>query len=80
MDIKALAQNLLNIVEKAAPLVGLGDELDAGKALVEAVKDTIEGVKADFASDDQEALQASLAELVARVNAHADSTISKLEG
>ena len=80
MDIKALAKNLLNIAEKAAPLVGLGEEVEAGKALIEAVRDTIAGVKEDFDNEDQAALQSSLDALVERVNAHANSTIDRLNG
>jgi hypothetical protein len=77
-DLKALAGNLLDIAEKAAPLVGLSNELAAGKALVEAITDTVEMVKGDMASDDQAALQTSLSALHAKVNAHADRTAESL--
>lgn len=78
MDIKQLANNLLAIAERAAPLVGLDDEFQAGKQLYEAVTQTINDVKHDLASDDQAALQVSLDALAVRVNAHANRTIKSL--
>ncbi len=79
INLKQLANNLLAIAERVAPLVGLDDEFQSGKQLFEAVKQTIDDVKHDLASDDQDALQASLDALVARVNAHADKTIKSLD-
>lgn len=78
MDFKALAQNLLKIAETAAPLVGLADEVKAGKALVEAITTTFDSVKGSLGSDDQVELQTSLDALTKRVNAHADRTINSL--
>jgi hypothetical protein len=78
MDMKKLANQILAIAEKAAPLVGLSDEVAAGKALVEAITDTVEMVKGDLASDDQAALQTSLAALHAKVDAHAARTAASL--
>ena len=78
MDLKKLAADLIRIAEAAAPMVGLGEELAAGKALVETVKNVIESRKADFDSEDQAALQTTLDALVAKVNAHADRTIDSL--
>lgn len=78
MNINQLANNLLAIAERAAPLVGLDDEFQSGKQLYEAVTQTINDVKHDLASDDQDALQVSLDALAARVNSHADKTIKSL--
>lgn len=78
MDWKALAQNLINIAETAAPLVGLADEVKAGKALVEALTTTFDSIKGNLASDDQAQLQTSLDALITKVNAHADKTIGSL--
>lgn len=80
MDLKKLAKDLASIAEAAAPLVGLSEELDAGKNLVATVKNVIESNKAAFASDDQVALQQSLDTLMARVNDHANRTIDRLNG
>ena len=79
INLKQLANNLLAIAERVAPLVGIAAEFQSGKQLFEAVKQTIHDVKHDLASDDQDALQASLDALVARVNAHADKTIKSLD-
>lgn len=79
IDMKQLANNLLAIAERAAPLVGLDDEFQSGKQLYEAVTQTINDVKHDLASDDQDALQVSLDALAARVNSHADRTIESLK-
>ena len=79
MDMKKLAKDLLSIVDAAAPLVGLSEEVEAGKNLVATVKNVIESTKASFDSDDQLALQNSLDALAARVNAHADRTIASLK-
>lgn len=78
MNMKKLAADLLRIAEAAAPVVGLGEELAAGKALVETITGIVEDRKADFDSDDQAALQTSLDALAAKVNAHADRTINSL--
>lgn len=80
MDMKKLAKDLLSIAEAAAPLVGLSEEVEAGRNLVATVKNVIESNKVAFASDDQAALQLSLDALVAKVNAHADRTIDRLKG
>ena len=78
MDMKKLAKDLLSIVDAAAPLVGLSEEVEAGKNLVATVKNVIESTKASLDSDDQLALQNSLDALVPRVDAHADRTIASL--
>lgn len=78
MDFKKLAGQLIKIAETAAPLVGMNDELQAGKALYEAITGAVDTVKGSMSSDDQNALQGSLDALQARVNAHADTTIAKL--
>lgn len=78
MDFKTLAQNLLKIAETAAPLVGLADEVKAGKALVDAISNTFDTVRGSLDNDDQAELQGTLEALKTRVNAHADKTIGSL--
>lgn len=80
MDFKKLAKDLLAIAEAAAPVVGLGEELAAGKALVETITNVIDTTKDNFESDDQVALQGALDKLAAKVNAHADRTSASLGG
>lgn len=78
MNMRKLAANLLSISEAAAPLIGLKDELDAGKSLVSAINNAYESTKLNFEETDQKALQSALEKLQAKVNAHADKTIAKL--
>lgn len=76
-DWKNIAKKLAIIAEKAAPLVGLDDELEAGKALVGAIKDAADAIGGD-AGETQAELQQRLDVLFDKVDAHASSTIGKL--
>lgn len=78
MNAKQLTADLLGIARAAAPLIGLGDELAAGEALVKAITDTVDNVKHTLDNDDQAALSIELDALCAKVNSHAERTIGSL--
>lgn len=80
MNITKIIADILDVAEKAAPLVGLGEELEAGKALVEAIGRLVDGVKDEAGPATQDALQARLDVLAERVNKHADDTATGLLG
>lgn len=80
IDLKQLANRLVDIAEKAAPLVGLDDELEAGVALYASISGAVREVRGALDGDDQAALQGALDKLASKVNHHANSTIGKLEG
>lgn len=79
MKLSNLANNLLDIIKAAAPLVGLGGYVEAGEKLVASIRQTIETSGDAFSRDDQAALQSALADLAARVNSHADRTAASLD-
>lgn len=79
LDLKQLGRDILEAVETVAPLVGLGDELDAGKKAAEAVIRLASNAKSALEPDDQAQLDANLEALIARVKAHADQVREQLK-
>lgn len=78
MDYAKLARDLLGIVKGAAPLVGLGEEVEAAERVIASATSAYETIRDAISSDDRAALEAGLEELAARVNAHADRTAQSL--
>jgi hypothetical protein len=78
MDYAKLASDLLGIVKAAAPLVGLGEEVEAAERVIASATSAYETIKDAISSDDRAALESGLEELAARVNAHADRTAQSL--
>ncbi len=76
MNFANLADKILAVAKAAAPLVGLADEVEAGSKLVGSIEDLVEAFKADGGEISDE----DLAELRAKVNAHADKTAADLRG
>lgn len=72
MDLKKLLADVLDVAEKAAPLVGLAEEVEAGKALVHSIEKLVGGVKTEVGPKAQEQLQDRVEALVARANRLAD--------
>lgn len=74
MNIMDLGKEILEAVEAVAPLVGLGEEVAAGKRVVDAVLALAEKAKSSLDADDQEELNA----LIQRVKAHGQATRDSL--
>jgi hypothetical protein len=80
LNLKTLTQDLLRIAEAAAPLVGLADELAAGKELVGAIEGLVTNARDVLDSEDHAALSAALDKLADAVNARADAVQERLRG
>lgn len=78
MDLYKLAGDLIGIVKAAAPLVGLGEEVEAAETLLKSAKGAFETIKDAIDPDQRHELEAGLDALAAKVNAHADLTASSL--
>jgi hypothetical protein len=79
MEYKKLAGDLIGMITAAAPLVGLGEEVEAAKALIRHGKDAAARLKPLLGSDDAAALDTALDAAFARMNAHADRTADSLD-
>lgn len=75
-DYSSIISGILDVASKVAPLIvpGAPVAIAAGKAVI----DLIEATKAVVPEKDQPALQLRLDELQAKVNRHADQTLSSL--
>jgi len=80
MDWKELAKDLERIVDAAAPLVGLDDELQAGKDLIAAIGSVVGTVSDNLESADIASLEGKLHALAEKVNARADAVQERLRG
>jgi hypothetical protein len=79
MNIRDIVGELVAVAKTILPMVG-GPAAGAAIAAAESVITLIDKTSAIFGENDQAELSAVRAELVARVNAHADSTIKRLSG
>lgn len=74
-----IAKNLLSIADSVLPVIG-GPLGSAATSIAHSVINAIDSTKTVFSQSDQAALQAKRDELEAAVMAHADKTISSLDG
>lgn len=77
MDIKALLNSIVDVAEKAGPLLGPAGL--AGAVAIDAVRDMVNNASAVAAETDQPALKRRLEASLTRMNDHADRTIDSLD-
>lgn len=80
MNLANLGSNLLQLADAVAPLIGLADEVEAGKKVVAAIEGLITDSRDTISSADHAALAERLETLSAKVNAHADAVQARLRG
>ena len=78
MDINKLGAHLIAIMDGVAPLIGLSDEVEAARKVIDAVTGAYETVKDAFDPAQRANLEAGLSALADRVNDHAERTKDSL--
>lgn len=78
MNWNKLADDLLGMLEAAAPLVGLSEEVAATEQLIASARGAYDTIKDALDPDKRAELESNLDALAMRVNAHADRAKSAL--
>lgn len=78
MDFEKLAQNALGIVKAVAPLIGMSEEVKAVETILREVEGLVDTISPVLKSDDQAALQASLAAIRADAKAKVKKATDQL--